>query len=247
MNVPSSIVISKTIAIVEHISKTTLPRVSDTKHKNDVSYTLDCAYKSTKAIIKNYKILIPALIEIHNSGRDEYAMKAGGFLQILDNYSTYFGLKLSHLIFSATEQLSSLHQYEDTTIQEGVAGAHLAISFLERQRSDKVFNDFYEQCLLETKDLTAELVLPHYRGILQRVDNESQQHKYKDAKSMHRQQYFEAFDTAKAEIANRFQPEHITQLYPTENATRFQFSKFLNINSSSVFSWMRTYAQLYLK
>ena len=59
--------------------------------------------KALDAIIKNYKPLIPALLEIHNTGRDEYALKAGGFLQSLDKYSTYFGLKLAHCIFSATE------------------------------------------------------------------------------------------------------------------------------------------------
>ena len=158
--------------------------------------------KALEAIIKSYKILIPALIEIQSSGKDEYALKAGGFVQSLDKYSTYYGLKLSHLIFSAT---SSSLQYKDTSVQEAVAGANLAVSFLERQRSDKAFNDFYEQCLLETKDLTAEPVLPRYRRIPRRADDGSQQHKYSDAKSMHRQQYFEAFDTVKGEIINRFQ------------------------------------------
>ena len=57
--------------------------------------------KALDAIIKNYKLLIPALLEIHNTGRDEYALKAGGFLQLLDKYSTYVGLKLAHCIFSA--------------------------------------------------------------------------------------------------------------------------------------------------
>ena len=37
--------------------------------------------KALDAIIKNYKLLIPALLEIHNTGRDEYALKAGGFLR----------------------------------------------------------------------------------------------------------------------------------------------------------------------
>ena len=160
--------------------------------------------KALDAIIKNYKLLIPALLEIHNTGRDEYALKAGGFLQSLDKYSTYFGLKLAHCIFSATEQLSSSLQYKDTTIQEEVAGATLAISFLERQRSDTAFNDFYSRCLLESRDLTSEPVLPRYRRLPKRVDDGSQQHKYNDPKAMYRQQYFEAIDKVKGEISSRF-------------------------------------------
>ena len=160
--------------------------------------------KALDAIIKNYKLLIPALLEIHNTGRDEYALKAGGFLQSLDKYSTYFDLKVAHCIFSATEQLSSSLQYKDTTIQEAVAGATLAISFLERQRSDMAFNDFYSRCLLESRDLTSEPVLPRYRRLPKRVDDGSQQHKYNDPKAIYRQHYFEAIEV-KGEISSRFQ------------------------------------------
>ena len=73
-----------------------------------------------------------------------------------------------------------------------MAGATLAISFLERQRSDTAFNDFYSQCLLESRDLTSEPVLPRYRRLPKRVDDGSQQ-------------YFEAIDKVKGEISSRFQ------------------------------------------
>ena len=46
--------------------------------------------------------------EIHSSGTDEYAIKATDFLSMMEKVNIFFGLKLSHLIFSA----------EDTTIQE---------------------------------------------------------------------------------------------------------------------------------
>ena len=39
--------------------------------------------KALDAIIKNYTLLIPALLEIHNTGTDEYALKAGGFFAII--------------------------------------------------------------------------------------------------------------------------------------------------------------------
>lgn len=51
------------------------------------------------AVIINYALLCKVLDEISTSGRDEYAMKAGGFLQQMEKFSTYFGLKLGYVIF----------------------------------------------------------------------------------------------------------------------------------------------------
>ena len=80
----------------------------------------------------NYQLLLDAL-EVIQQGRDEYAMKAHGFLNSMLKFS---GLKVSHLIFSATEQLSISLQGKDTTIQDA---SKLAVSFLERQRCDNAY------------------------------------------------------------------------------------------------------------
>ena len=87
-------------------------------------------------------------------------MKAAGFLQLLDKLSTYFWLKLSHLVFSATEQFSTMLQSKNLTIQEAVHGANLATHFLERQRSEVAFELFCQKVLEESKELTSEPVLP---------------------------------------------------------------------------------------
>lgn len=76
------------------------------------------------------------MIEIHDSGRDEYALNAGGYLNTMENFSTYFGLKLSHLIFSTTQQLSITLQGCNTTMQEAVDSCNLAIKFLLSQRNE---------------------------------------------------------------------------------------------------------------
>ncbi len=56
-----------------------------------------------QAILSNYEVLLRLLIEVQESGRDEYALKAGGYLSSMDKFGTFFGLKLAHLIFSATD------------------------------------------------------------------------------------------------------------------------------------------------
>ena len=77
------------------------------------------------AALKNYTVLHKALAEINEDGRDEYALKAGGHLNLMEKFSTFFDLHLSHLVFSAIEQLSI--QAKDTTLRDAVSASALAI------------------------------------------------------------------------------------------------------------------------
>ena len=51
------------------------------------------------AVLVNYEVLCATMEEVNATTHDEYGQKAGGYLSQMDNFSTYFGLKLSHLIF----------------------------------------------------------------------------------------------------------------------------------------------------
>ena len=44
--------------------------------------------------------------------------RASGLLSLLEKFGTYFGLKLSHLLFSATEQTSTTLQRKNLSVQE---------------------------------------------------------------------------------------------------------------------------------
>ena len=85
------------------------------------------------------------------------------YLCMMDKFSTYFGLTLSFLIFSATEQLSVTLQGQNTTIQEAAASVNLTIKSLEHQRKDELFDHFYSKPLEESKDLTSDPVVPQYK------------------------------------------------------------------------------------
>ena len=71
-------------------------------------------------------------------------MKANGFLQQMERFSTFFGLKLGYLVFSVTEHLSCTLQEKDTTVQEAIQAAALAKRHLRQIRSDKEYDRFYE-------------------------------------------------------------------------------------------------------
>ena len=46
------------------------------------------------------------LLDLIQQLSDEHATKATGFLNSMEKFGTYFGLKLSHVIFAAIKQLA---------------------------------------------------------------------------------------------------------------------------------------------
>lgn len=83
----------------------------------------------------------------------------------MPKFSIYYALKLSHLVFSATEQLSLTLQGKDTTIQEAVQASKLAVNFIERQRTDDAFDAFYFRVLNECDDFTDEPTMLRQRRV----------------------------------------------------------------------------------
>ena len=77
--------------------------------------------------------------------------KADCTVNWMEKFIIYYGLKLSHLIFSATEQLSLSLQGKDTAIQEALLASKLALQNLQRQRSDEAFDLFYTMSLKRQK------------------------------------------------------------------------------------------------
>ena len=115
--------------------------------------------KAIDSVLRNYSVLLNEL-KIVQQSKDEYAMKAHGYLDTMGKFKAFFGLKLS---FSATEQLSHTLQGKDTSLQQAVAAFQLAVSFLERQRTEEAFSSFYKSVLFESHNLTEKPVLPHQR------------------------------------------------------------------------------------
>ena len=74
-----------------------------------------CQTASISAVIENYETLLEALDEISETCKDR---KAVGFHALMGKFSTFFGLQLAHLVFSASEQLSITLQNKDITAQD---------------------------------------------------------------------------------------------------------------------------------
>ena len=141
------------------------------------------------------------LYEVHSGGRDEYAMKAGGYLQQMEKFSIYFGLKLEYLVFSVTERLSCSLQGKDTTLQEAREAALLTKKYLRKLRNEVEFDKFYDQVVWSSQDLTDEPVLPRKRKLPRRVNNGADPHHHTCPKDFYRQQYFEVLDGVTNELS----------------------------------------------
>ena len=115
------------------------------------------------AILKDYEVLLETL-EVHATTRDEYGLKAGGLLQALEKFSTFFGLRLSHRLFSAAKQLSLTLQKKEIALQDAITAVEAAKSFFKRMHTDEEFDNFYDDTVasaLEHKINQPEL--PRYR------------------------------------------------------------------------------------
>lgn len=89
-----------------------------------------------EAILTDYTLLLEALDEIQETTHDEYGQKAGGLLLSFEKFSTLFGLRLSHLLFSASEQMSLTLQKKDIALNEALSAVDVAKKFFKRTRSD---------------------------------------------------------------------------------------------------------------
>jgi len=109
-------------------------------------------HASIASILRNYSIIQSALEEIGHR-HDEYAAKASGMASKMDDFDTYFGLKLAYLIFAAAEQLSINIQAKDITVQEAVRGAQLLTKYLGSLGNETKFDHFYNEVLRDCIEL----------------------------------------------------------------------------------------------
>ena len=162
--------------------------------------------RAINAVLTNYRLLQETL-EIIKEGKDEYALKAIGYLNSIDKFSTYFGLELSNLVFSATEQLSITLQGTDTSLQQAVQAAKLAVHYMERQRNDAAYDSFYSYVLAKSESLTDQPTLPRQRRLPKRIDSGSTAHQFDNPKVYFKKQYFEVLNVITAELKRRFQQD----------------------------------------
>jgi len=137
------------------------------------------------SVIKNYPALLEAFERISNESH--YGRRTNGVLTMLEKFSVYFGLKLSFLVFSATEQVSRALQAQNTTVQEALSAVKMAEAFFQRHRDDCTFDRVYVTAENEAKQYNIEQpVLPCYRRPPRRLDDGASPHVYSTPQEYYR-------------------------------------------------------------
>ena len=173
--------------------------------------------EAINSVIKNFSVISSELEQLSQEGTGEIRSKACGLLALMEKFSVYFGLKLSHVVFAISEQLSTTLQSKDLTAQEAVKAVDMALEFFNRQRNNASFDDLYEQTVEESKNLTDPPALPRIRRVPKRIDSGSQAHTFASPKELYRKLYFEVIDIVINELRKRFQHPSFAMLQHMES------------------------------
>ena len=159
--------------------------------------------RAMKSLLDNYESLQETM-EIVANGYDEYARKASGLLALMQQFRTYFGLKLALELFTVTETLSVTLQAKDTTCHDASQSVDLTVRSLTRMRSDECFDGFFKGVCTEAQDICDPPTLPRKRRPPARLDDGSQPQVFTDVQEFYRQQFFEGIDIIVADLKRRF-------------------------------------------
>ena len=165
-----------------------------------------CRTPSIHAVLENYTTLLVTLEEINASCKDEYGRKAGGFLPLMEKFSTFFWFKDGTPCLQCF-RLSSTLQRKKTTVQEAFIAANFAKPLYYRQRDPSAFQAFYKQVVSDTEGKTDPPTLPRYHKAPRHTDDLSsgQTHMYDSPCDFYRQQYFQIMESLSGELTGRFE------------------------------------------
>ena len=95
-------------------------------------------------------MFLQTLSQISQEATDDIGRRASGLLSLLEKSDIYFGLKLSHLLFSTTEQTSTTLQLKDLSVQEASTCSQCTINYLRRLKNDESFDQLYANATKST-------------------------------------------------------------------------------------------------
>ena len=116
------------------------------------------------SIIQNYGAICENLEQISSEGYGESVAKSVGLRSLMTKFATFFGLKLSRLVFIATEQLSVTLQGRDINAQQAVSTAKATKEYLQRLRFQSAYEHIYKAVVTDFEGLTNEPTLPRQKS-----------------------------------------------------------------------------------
>lgn len=168
-----------------------------------------------QALITNYRTLEYTMQEA-SVGSDDCSRRASGVAALMEKFQTFFGLKLSVLLFGITEQLSTTLQGREINVDDSFMAVKLCLQTMQRLRTNCEFGRFFENVKSQASDLCEHPVLPRIRRPPRRVDDGASPHVFPSVEEYYRREYFEAIDIIKGELERRFAQENFLFARQTE-------------------------------
>lgn len=194
----------KRLAIYNELRKGSGPDASSLRPLCPTRWTVRTG--AIAAIVNNYSLILQTLEEIAEESSGSIASKASGLICLMEKFSTYFGLKLAHLGFVATEQLATTLQAKDVNAQLCMKAVCATKAFLQRQRDETVFFRFFESVSKESATLTDQPTLPRRKN-----------NPFQSPSEYFRQQYFEIFDVLMEKLDDHFCQKTLMVLHDIES------------------------------
>lgn len=144
----------------------------------------------------------------------EMKARIRGAMTVMKTFEFIFCCCLGECLLNHTDNLSKALQRHDISAAEGQALATEVLAVLSKNRSDEMFDLFWNHALKWREDLRAsEPTLPRKRKVTDHFQNisgpQSSHHFHDTPKDRYRQLYFEVFDYAINCIKDRFdQPDY---------------------------------------
>ena len=207
----------KHLAIFQHLQKeSSSPSLPSIKPLCATSWTVRTS--AVDSVLKNYLVLMEALETIsEDASTSDARAKAADLATCLEQFRTYFGLKMCHLVFSATEQLATTLQGKTITAVVSIQARDATMAYLQRQRCEEAFNLFYDSVVQEASDKTDKPKLPQSKNIPKRIDDSVDNYKHKTPRDYYQQQYFEVLDILLSEIQQRLNQTSLSILSEMED------------------------------
>ena len=112
-----------------------------------------------QAMLTNYKTL-EVTMEEASHGTDDCSRCASGVAALMEKFSTFFGLKVSMLQLSITQQLSCTLRGREINVDDSFMAVNASIWTMQRLRTDDEFEKFFKLVKTEASE---EPVLPRIR------------------------------------------------------------------------------------
>ena len=156
----------------------------------------------------------------------------------MKTFNYLLGVLLAERILTPTDNLSKSLQRTDISAEEGQFLCKLAVKTFESEKNTESFELFWENCLTYVKSNSKDIQEPLVRRARKRPrrydENNSNSHFRQNAKDHYRQHYFEALDTVRNCIKDRFdQPGY--QTYKRLQQLLFKFANSQDYETELIF------------